>query len=61
MMKRLLEDRNPKLADRIEALHESGKNVFAAVGTLHMFGSNGLPTLLKIHGYHIELIELNKN
>jgi uncharacterized protein YbaP (TraB family) len=32
LMKRLLDDRNPNLADGIERLHSGGKGVFAAVG-----------------------------
>ncbi len=32
LMKRLLDDRNPNLADGIERLHAGGKGVFAAVG-----------------------------
>ncbi len=58
MMKRLLDDRNPALAERINTLHENGKNVFVAVGSLHMFGSNGLPSLLEKRGYHVERIAL---
>jgi uncharacterized protein len=58
LMKRILDDRNPKLADRIDALHMSGKRVFAAVGSLHMFGVTGLPMLMSKHGYVVERIEL---
>jgi uncharacterized protein YbaP (TraB family) len=58
LMKRILDDRNPKLADRIDALHMSGKRVFAAVGSLHMFGESGLPMLMSKHGYVVERIEL---
>ena len=53
-MKRLLDDRNPALADGIDALHASGKSVFAAVGTLHMIGPNGLPALMARRGYKVE-------
>jgi uncharacterized protein YbaP (TraB family) len=53
-MKRLLDDRNPALAASIDALHTSGKRVFAAVGTLHMTGPLGLPTLLQQRGYKVE-------
>ncbi len=60
MMRRLLDDRNPALAEHIDALHESGKKVFAAVGSLHLFGPNGLPMLLEERGYHVERIDLNK-
>ena len=53
-MKRLLDDRNPGLADAIDALHASGKRVFAAVGSLHMTGANGLPALMRQRGYKVE-------
>ena len=58
LMKRMLDDRNPNLADRIDALHASGKRVFAAVGSLHMFGALGLPMLMSKHGYLVERVEL---
>jgi uncharacterized protein len=58
LMKRILDDRNPNLADRIDALHTRGKRVFAAVGSLHMFGSTGLPMLMSERGYLVERIEL---
>lgn len=53
-MKRLLDDRNPSLAAAIDALHASGKQVFAAVGSLHMIGPTGLPSLLRKRGYKVE-------
>jgi len=55
-MKRALDDRNPAMADRIDALHGSGKQVFAAVGSLHMFGPLGLPALLEKRGYRVEKV-----
>lgn len=55
-MRRLLDDRNPHLADGIDALHRQGQRVFAAVGALHMAGENGLPNLLKKRGYTVERI-----
>ena len=57
-MKRLLDERNPNLAERIDALHASGKRVFAAVGSLHMFGPMGLPVLLAQRGYRVERVDL---
>jgi uncharacterized protein YbaP (TraB family) len=53
-MKRLLDDRNPLLAERIDALHRDGRRVFAAVGSLHMVGPGGLPALLRQRGYKVE-------
>ena len=58
MMTRLLDERNPKLAQRIDEIHVSGKSVFAAVGSLHMFGSIGLPALMEKRGYLVEQVDL---
>ncbi|HEV7912946.1 MAG TPA: TraB/GumN family protein [Albitalea sp.] len=57
MHRRLLDERNPALAERVDALHRSGKQVFAAVGSLHMIGPLGLPALLAQRGYQVERIE----
>ena len=56
-MKRLLDERNPGLARNIDALHAEGKEVFAAVGSLHMVGPLGLPTLLRERGYKVERVD----
>ena len=53
-MKRLLDDRNTSLAAAIDELHTRGKQVFAAVGSLHMIGPKGLPVLLRQRGYKVE-------
>ena len=52
--KRLLDDRNPTLAAAIDRLHADGKQVFAAVGSLHMIGPTGLPALMRKRGYKVE-------
>ena len=57
-MKRLLFDRNPVLADGIERLHAGGRQVFAAVGSLHTVGPNGLPALLRQRGFKVEQGEI---
>ena len=57
MLKRMLDDRNPALADKIDAMHASGQRVFAAVGSLHMIGSTGLPTLMAQRGYQVERVD----
>jgi len=56
VMARLLDDRNPGLAETIDRTHRSGKRVFAAVGSLHLFGRNGLPALLEQRGYRVERV-----
>jgi len=55
-MRRMLDDRNPALAASIDALHTGGTSVFAAIGSLHMFGPQGLPALLAQRGYRVERI-----
>lgn len=56
-LERLLDGRNPALADRIATLHADGTRVFAAVGALHLFGAHGLPTLLARRGFKVERVE----
>jgi uncharacterized protein YbaP (TraB family) len=56
MHKRLLDERNPPLAERIDAMHRAGKHVFAAVGSLHMIGPTGLPALLAQRGYQVDRV-----
>lgn len=53
LMKRLLDDRNPGLADAVDQLHQRGRRVLAAVGALHMAGPGGLPARLAARGYEV--------
>lgn len=59
-MRRLNDDRNPALADAIEALHRDGRKVFAAVGALHMTGAQALPALLAQRGFKVERVALQR-
>jgi uncharacterized protein len=59
-LRQLNDDRNPDLAKGIDKLHSDGKRVFAAVGTLHMFGAKGLPKLLREMGYTVERVAFDK-
>ncbi|MGJ7545535.1 TraB/GumN family protein [Variovorax sp. LT1R16] len=52
-LKRLLDDRNPGLADGIARLHDQGRRLFAAVGALHMVGPKGLPAVLAARGFRV--------
>ena len=56
---RLLDARNPPLANAIAAIHNAGKNVFAAVGSLHMIGPLGLPGLLAERGFSVERVHFS--
>lgn len=53
-LRRLNDDRNAPMADRIDALHREGKRVLVAVGALHMTGEQGLPRLMAARGYAVE-------
>lgn len=55
-LRRLNDDRNGPLAERIDALHQRGTTVFAAVGALHMTGPQGLPRLMAQRGYKVERV-----
>jgi uncharacterized protein len=59
-LKAMLDDRNGPMAERIDALHASGKTVFAAVGSLHMFGPAALPSLMAARGYKVTRVELHR-
>ena len=54
--KRLLDDRNMEMAQKVLSFHEAGKSLFVAVGSLHMAGPKGLPALLKQDGFDIQQI-----
>jgi hypothetical protein len=55
-LRRLNDDRNPGLAERIDGLHGEGRRVFAAVGALHMVGPQALPALLQARGFAVERV-----
>lgn len=57
-MQRLLDERNPAMARRMDALHQAGERVLVAVGSLHMAGPRGLPALLARMGYVVERLPL---
>jgi uncharacterized protein YbaP (TraB family) len=55
---KLVDARNPVMADRVAALHAQGKSLFVAVGSLHMVGPIGLPALLRARGFEVERVPL---
>ncbi len=59
-LRRLNDDRNGPLAERIDALHTGGQAVFAAVGSLHMTGPRGLPQLMAQRGYKVERVAFKR-
>ncbi len=59
-LRRLNDDRNGPMADRIAALHGQGQRVFVAVGALHMTGSQSLPRLLTKRGFEVRRIQTER-
>ena len=59
-MRKLNDERNPALADGIEAQHKQGRRVFAAVGALHMTGPQALPLLLAQRGFKVERVRFGR-
>jgi len=53
-LRRLNDERNAPMADRIDSLHGQGKRLLVAVGALHMTGDQGLPRLMAARGYTVE-------
>jgi uncharacterized protein YbaP (TraB family) len=53
-LRKLNDERNAPMAERIDALHADGKRVLVAVGALHMTGEQGLPRLMAARGYTVE-------
>ena len=59
-LKRLNDDRNLQLADRITALHGAGQRLLVAVGALHMSGPEALPRLLAARGFEVQALVPSK-
>jgi uncharacterized protein len=51
-MRRLLDERNTRMAERMQPRLRAG-NAFIAVGALHLYGENGLLSLLAQRGYQL--------
>lgn len=55
-LRRVNDDRNLNLADRIDALHGAGQRLLVAVGALHMSGPEALPKLLAARGFKVQAL-----
>ena len=51
------DERNPAMAERIDALHREGQRLLVAVGALHMTGPKALPALLQARGFRVERVD----
>jgi uncharacterized protein len=54
--RRVNDERNRVMAERVAALHAGGRTVFAAVGSLHMTGPEALHQLLRQRGFQVQRI-----
>lgn len=52
--KKILDDRNEKMVEKIISYFKTGKKYFIVVGAAHMVGKNGLVMLLKEKGFKVE-------
>lgn len=59
MYERLNDGRNPPMADKLAALHTRG-SFFAAVGALHMTGTQALTDLLRARGFQVERVRFTR-
>ena len=54
LFKRLFDDRNTMMTQKIEQMLKKTKNYFVVVGAGHLVGEEGIVSLLKRHGYKID-------
>jgi len=57
---KLVDDRNPLMADSVVKLHDEGFSLFVAVGSLHMVGPRGLPALLQARGFDVQHVDFGE-
>ncbi|MFZ6754997.1 TraB/GumN family protein [Undibacterium sp. Dicai25W] len=57
IMERLLDERNPAMADKIVELMAAGKHVLVVVGAGHIAGTNSISDLLKQRGLQVRQIK----
>lgn len=53
MMKLLLDDRNPRMAEQMATAIQAGKKIFVTVGAGHIAGHNSITDLLQHQGYQL--------
>lgn len=56
VMKKLIDDRNVKMVEKVEGYLASGETTFVVAGALHMTGDMGLVSLMKKKGYTVEQV-----
>lgn len=56
VMKKLIDDRNVKMAEKVEGYMAAGETTFVVAGALHMTGPMGLVNLMKKKGCTVEQV-----
>jgi uncharacterized protein len=56
LYRRMNDERNPAMADKLAALHAGGQRFFGAVGLLHMSGAHALPELMRQRGFAVQRV-----
>lgn len=54
--RRVNDERNRVMAQRLEALHAGGRSIFAAVGALHLTGPDALQVLMRQRGFDVQRV-----
>jgi hypothetical protein len=57
-MRRVVDGRNPGMAEQVAKWHGEGHSLFVAVGTLHLIGPRGVPALLREKGFTVERVDM---
>jgi uncharacterized protein YbaP (TraB family) len=55
---RVVDGRNPGMAEAIARQLRQGRSLFVAVGALHLVGPQGLPALLAAQGFQVQPVAL---
>jgi uncharacterized protein YbaP (TraB family) len=57
-LRRVVDERNPAMAEQVARWHGEGHRLFVAVGALHLIGQHGVPALLREKGFTVERVEM---
>src|SRR5262249_11970415 len=58
LMKKLLDDRNVTMAERVDQYLKGKEQAFVVVGAAHLIGDKGVAQLLRNKGYKVDQITL---
>ncbi|HSW39731.1 MAG TPA: TraB/GumN family protein [Acidobacteriota bacterium] len=54
LYRKLLDDRNARMVEKLEGYLRSGRTCFVVVGAAHLFGGNGIVQLMRNKGYTLK-------